>query len=135
MAAEAGWTHLESGASDDWVGGTGRGGWRDGCGCLTEATIGQSVSEVASYVADPSNAPEWYRNIESMEWTTDPPVRVGSRMAFVARFLGLRLAYEYEVIEPVPGGATGDAYVRRAVSDGNDVHLGRGGRRDPDSAT
>ena len=70
---------------------------------LTEATIGRPVGEVASYVADPSNAPEWYRNIESVEWKTDPPIRVGSRMAFVARFLGRRLAYEYEVVELVPG--------------------------------
>jgi uncharacterized membrane protein len=70
---------------------------------LTEATIGRPVGEVSSYAADLSNAPEWYRNIESIEWKTDPPIRVGSRMAFVARFLGRRLAYEYEVVELVPG--------------------------------
>jgi hypothetical protein len=34
---------------------------------------------------------------------TDPPVRVGSTMDFVARFLGRRLAYTYEVVELVPG--------------------------------
>jgi uncharacterized membrane protein len=70
---------------------------------LTETTIGRPVGEVSSYAADPSNAPEWYRNIASIEWKTDPPIRVGSRMAFVARFLGRRLAYEYEVVELVPG--------------------------------
>ncbi len=70
---------------------------------LTEARIGRPVGEVSSYVADPSNAPQWYRNIESVEWRTDPPVGVGSRMSFVARFLGRRLEYEYEVIELVPG--------------------------------
>jgi uncharacterized membrane protein len=70
---------------------------------LTEATIGRPVREVASYVADPSNAPQWYRNIESVVWRTEPPIRVGSRMSFVARFLGRRLEYEYEVVELVPG--------------------------------
>jgi len=42
-------------------------------------------------------------NIDSVEWKTAPPVQVGSRMAFVARFLGRRLAYTYEIIDLVPG--------------------------------
>src|SRR5262249_56709788 len=48
------------------------------------------------------NAPEWYTNIESIKWLTEPPVAVGSRMDFVAHFLGRRLAYTYEVVEMVP---------------------------------
>ena len=47
--------------------------------------------------------PPWYRNIEAIEWKTPPPQAVGSRLAFVARFLGRRLAYTYEVSEIVPG--------------------------------
>jgi hypothetical protein len=39
-----------------------------------------------------------------MEWKTDPPLRVGSRMAFLAHFLGRRLANTCEVLEWVPGG-------------------------------
>ena len=58
---------------------------------------------MAGYAADPTNAPEWYDNIESVEWITVPPVEVGSRMAFVARFMGRRLAYTYEVVELLPG--------------------------------
>jgi uncharacterized protein YndB with AHSA1/START domain len=61
------------------------------------------LGEVAAYAADPSNAPEWYANIESVGWRTDPPVRVGSEMDFVARFLGRRIAYTYRVEELVPG--------------------------------
>lgn len=57
---------------------------------------------VAAYAGDPSNAPEWYVNIRSVVWQTDPPVEVGSRMDFVAQFLGRRIAYTYEVAELVP---------------------------------
>ena len=58
---------------------------------------------VAAYAGDPTNAPSWYRRIESVEWRTDPPVAVGSEMDFVAHFMGRRLAYTYVVRELVPG--------------------------------
>jgi hypothetical protein len=57
---------------------------------LTEITIDRPVDEVARYALDPSNAPEWYANIDSVEWETPPPAQVGSKVAFVARFLGRR---------------------------------------------
>lgn len=67
-----------------------------------ERTIARPLAEVSAYAGDPTHAPEWYANIRSVEWETEPPVRVGSRMAFVARFLGRRMAYTYEVVELVP---------------------------------
>lgn len=68
----------------------------------TEIDIARPVDVVARYAADPANAPIWYDNIESVEWRTDPPVRVGTVVRFVARFLGRRLAYDYEVVEHEP---------------------------------
>ena len=68
----------------------------------TDIVIDRPVDQVAQYAGDPSNAPQWYANIKSVEWLTTPPIRVGSKMDFVADFLGRRLAYTYEVVEFVP---------------------------------
>jgi hypothetical protein len=59
---------------------------------VTETLIERPRAEVSAFAADLSNAPEWYANIDSVEWRTPPPARVGSQVAFVARFLGRRLA-------------------------------------------
>jgi hypothetical protein len=47
--------------------------------------------------------PAWYANIKRIEWKTSPPVTVGTQVAFVAHFLGRRLAYTYQVVEFIPG--------------------------------
>jgi Polyketide cyclase / dehydrase and lipid transport len=59
-------------------------------------------SVVAAYVSNPDNATHWYVNIRSTNWETTPPAVVGSRIAFVAQFLGRRIAYTYEVREIAP---------------------------------
>jgi hypothetical protein len=70
---------------------------------LTEVVIARLRAEVAAFAADPDNAPRWYVNIKSVEWRSTPPLAIGSRVAFVAQFLGRRMAYTYEVAELVPG--------------------------------
>ena len=70
----------------------------------TEVVIERPREEVAAYAADPDNVPFWYENIERVAWQTEQPVALGSRIAFVARFLGRKLEYTYEVTTYVPGG-------------------------------
>ena len=70
---------------------------------LTEIVIDRPRSEVAQFAADPGKAPQWYVNIKASERKTPPPLRVGSRMAFTAQFLGRRLAYTYEVVDYAAG--------------------------------
>ena len=65
---------------------------------VTEIIIERPIALVARYAADPDNAPRWYVNIKRVEWRTAPPLRVGSEVAFVAEFLGRRLAYTYHVM-------------------------------------
>lgn len=64
---------------------------------VSELVIPRPLAEVSDYAADPTNAPEWYQNIESVKWESDPVLAEGSRVAFVARFLGRRLEYTYEI--------------------------------------
>jgi hypothetical protein len=65
----------------------------------TEIEISRPRDEVASYAADPDHATAWYQNIKAVDWKTPKPLTVGSRIAFVAQFLGRRLAYTYQVHE------------------------------------
>ena len=69
----------------------------------TEVEIDGPRDEVARYAADPDNATAWYANIESVEWETPRPLAVGTKLSFVATFLGRRLAYRYEIRELWPG--------------------------------
>jgi hypothetical protein len=70
---------------------------------VNSIVINRPVADVSHYAGDPNNAPLWYENIKSVEWQTPPPAQVGSRVDFVAQFLGRRLAYTYEFVEFVPG--------------------------------
>ena len=70
---------------------------------VTEAVLDHPRELVAAFAGDPANAPRWYANIDDVGWLTPPPLAVGSRLAFRARFLGRVLEYVYEVVEHEPG--------------------------------
>jgi Polyketide cyclase / dehydrase and lipid transport len=70
---------------------------------LTEIEIDRPRSDVAEYASNPDNARAWYEHIKEVEWNSAKPLVVGSRIVFVAHFLGRRLDHVYEVKSLVPG--------------------------------
>ena len=56
----------------------------------TEASIfvNRPQQEVFDFVSNPANTHAWQDNMESLEWTSEGPVGVGSTQRAVTRFLG-----------------------------------------------
>ena len=60
--------------------------------------IDRPASEVFDYLNEVSNSPKWLKSAVSCMWTTDPPVRVGSRYEQVAQFMGKEMCTSYDVV-------------------------------------
>jgi len=69
----------------------------------TAIEIARPRQVVAAYAADPDHVRDWYTNIDRVTWQTEKPLTIGTRLAFVARFMGRTLSYTYEVTDFVPG--------------------------------
>ncbi|MFE1244173.1 SRPBCC family protein [Fictibacillus sp. NPDC058756] len=70
---------------------------------VTEIIINIPQEKVAQYAANPDHAPDWYVNIKSAEWQTEKTLQTGSKIAFIAEFLGRKLEYVYEIADYTPG--------------------------------
>ena len=70
---------------------------------VAERRIDAEPARVAEYAMDPANDPVWIGGIDRARWVTEPPLRVGSRVERIARFLGRRIEYVLEVAELQPG--------------------------------
>lgn len=65
--------------------------------------IQRPAAEVFRFFSDASNNPEWQNGMTSCEWTTEPPIGVGSRYEQRARFMGREIVSVFEVTEFEPG--------------------------------
>lgn len=68
----------------------------------TSIEIDRSADDVFAFVAEFPNNPKWQRGQESCEWTSEPPLHVGSTYEQRARFLGKEMRNSFEVIEVDP---------------------------------
>lgn len=65
--------------------------------------VTRPAPDVFGFFADASNNPRWQAGMVSCTWTTEPPLRVGSRYEQVARFMGREIRSLFEVTEFEPG--------------------------------
>ena len=70
-----------------------------------DCEINRPAGEVFGFVSDASNNPRWQKGQRSCEWTSPPPIGVGSTYEQQARFLGRTVINRFEVTEYEPGRA------------------------------
>lgn len=65
--------------------------------------IERPADAVFNVISDFSRNPEWQGGMRSAEWTSEPPIGLGSTHAQVARFLGRDVVTNFEVVAFEPG--------------------------------
>ncbi len=65
--------------------------------------IERPAAEVFDYIADFENNPRWQGGMRSCQWTSKPPIAVGSTYVQEARFLGRRIETHFRVTALEPG--------------------------------
>lgn len=73
-----------------------------GIGITVETTIQLPRAAVAAFVTDPANEPAWIKGIVESTPVTAGPIRVGSGVRRLAKFMGRQIDYAPEVIELDP---------------------------------
>ncbi|HYF28713.1 MAG TPA: SRPBCC family protein [Baekduia sp.] len=74
-----------------------------GIDVTAEVTVARPRDEVAAFMVDPANDPQWIGGLREAALLGDPPLAVGSRTRRVASFLGRRIDYVLEVAAYEPG--------------------------------
>jgi uncharacterized membrane protein len=68
-----------------------------------EVHVMRPREQVAAYMTDPANDPEWIGGLREARLLGDGPLGEGSRVARVASFMGRKVEYVNEVVGLEPG--------------------------------
>jgi hypothetical protein len=78
----------------------------------TEVLIRRPSTEVAAFMFDPRNDKVWTTGVVECRPLTDGPLRTGSRVERITKFLGRPIGYKYEVV-----AADGERFVQMHVEE------------------
>ena len=70
---------------------------------MAEVHVKRPRDEVAAYMSDPANDPDWIGGLRSARLVGDGPLAEGSRVARVASFMGRKVEYVNEITALEPG--------------------------------
>ena len=70
---------------------------------LAEVRVARPREEVAAYMTDPANDPEWIGGLREARLLGEGPLSQGSRVARVASFMGRKVEYVNEITRLDPG--------------------------------
>lgn len=70
---------------------------------VSETVIARPRDAVAAFTCDPRNDMAWIGGLERVEIPAELPLRTGSRVARISRFLGRQIVYTLEIEACEPG--------------------------------